>query len=428
MNMRAFCQLFCMVCGVLLLASEARADRQKDEYIELLEPGSSLPVPSDDVPSDWLTQQRWYGLLLLDGRLYLQPVRGLRTSDWLKRESSTASADGDEDSVREEAKVRNDGLALDLPGGSLFAMRIRRKGGARAIPLRPQGHQGLIAAPVTLSEGWKADFRLGGRQWTVRTEYVRRFDGALLAGSMSLVLQGGSDEAVVMLPPAGGMAFGRQELQWLGDIDQDGRPDAVLRRIWITGEQDYVMVMGQHYASLYIDTDRPQQGFSSGVEESSLISWHASQSEVLLPESLDGPAFNIGEQEWNNALMENSRGLPFTLADRQVRLGMETLRFSMEYLPRYPELMNEPSSSSADVMRVGPVLVRVTFRGRSQVLMQAPALDGGRFEVRTGRVDGQPVIQINHHPHYNNGFSQYWLYSESERRFRRVAISQEQGC
>lgn len=417
----------CAAVGMLLLAAVSQAGIQNDDNIELLAPGEPVLALRESAAADWLTKERWYALRLAEGHLHLQPVRSIRKPDWLKQEYSTTQTEGDSSDKSATAEFKPEGVALDLPADSLFALRIQRDGTPRPIPHRAQGYPSLIPAPVTLTENWSTRFRLGGQPWIVRTQYQRRVDGSLLAGSMSLHVRRGQDEEGLLLPPATGMAFSRQELLWLGDLDQDGRPDALLRRIWITGEQDYVVIIGDHFSGLYVDTDYPQRAFSSGVEESAAVRRHVSQNALVLPASFDGPRFSVSMEEWRTAMDANDKDRPFVIADRQLKLGTETLRFSLEYLPRYRNDESERGIGTYNFWS-GPVLVRVTFRGRPQVLLQIGELDDSNLDVQIGVVDGQPVIKLEYYPHYNNGLGYYWLYSESEKRFRRVLVDHSQGC
>ena len=122
------------------------------------------------------------------------------------------------------------------------------------------------------------------------------------------------------------------------------------------------------------------------------------------------------------------------MTDSVLKLNGETVRVTLEHLPRVESNPNpesnamEPSSQSNANNWDGSVLLRVTFRGKSQVLMQLQAPDGDDFIFTIGVSEGKPSIKVDYHPHYNNGFQRYWIYDDKEMRFRRVFTDHSQGC
>ena len=97
----------------------------------------------------------------------------------------------------------------------------------------------------------------------------------------------------------------------------------------------------------------------------------------------------------------------------------------MEYLPR----VESPQESSGNRPAWGgDVVVRVFFRGKSQVLMEASPPDGGAFELAVGVIGEEAGIRVRHQPHYNNSFIYYWIYDKEDQRFRRLSSEQSQGC
>ncbi|MDQ8037204.1 MAG: hypothetical protein REI12_07260 [Pedobacter sp.] len=414
--------------GLLMLAGPVRAELQGDERLELLEPGEVLPQVSTEAAklgasADWLLQQRWYSVRIIDDRLFVEAVRDIRSPDWQEKDTN----DGQSPGQQKIEPYKAAGVALALPEGSLFAMRIKRDDSPRPIRIKADGYASLLTTPVTLGEGWHQRFALGGMSWILQTRYGRRPDTGLLAGSMALELNVAQEGVRTMLPPASGMAFSRQELLWLGDVDQDNQPDAILRRIWITGEQDYVFIIGKSFSTLYVDTDYPTRDFSSGAMGESSSKRHLSQKVAIENAKFTG-AFNVSEAVWKK-LSEPAfeKNLPLPLADLQIKLKEELLRFNLDYLPRSEANDGESSSSSNDFW-MGPNLLRVTYRGKPQVLMQAQPPDSSIFRVEVGELNGRAVIRVSHSPHYNNSFTYYWLYSEEEGRFKRVLIDQGQGC
>lgn len=276
-----------------------------------------------------------------------------------------------------------------------------------------------------LREGWSAVGEIRERKWNFFARHKSRPDGKLLAGSIEIVaeLDLPSNHRRVLLPPALGMAFAKQELLWLGDLNADGEPDLLLRRTWVTGEMDYVLVVSPMLATAYYDPDHPDH-YSTSLDGNSYI-WHRDQAEPSPIKFIRSGQFSIGEEEWVRHLPDSEAQLPKEIADRQFRLNGETIRFSLEHLPRL-QIGNE--SSAYHETWTGTVLVRVTFRGKSQVLMQASQPSEGLFSLSVGVVNGKPSVKIDHQPHYNNSFTRYWVYDEKMARFRRLRDEFSQGC
>ncbi len=411
------------VLFLLITCSFSHGALAPDDRIELAAPGeasmrarSEGELTSAAGAADWLIRERWYSVRIIGNRLFLEPVRGIRRPDWHQEHEDLAQTMG-----------AIYGAAPDMPEGAIFALRILHESTPRALPIRAQGYPSLLPVPAVLEDKWHQKFSMGGRSWIIQTRYERRADGALLAGSMELELNVPNEGVRTFLPAANHMAYSKQELMWLGDIDQDGEPDAVLRRVWITGEQDYVVVLGGRFESVYVDEDFPVRIFSSGVEETTSILRHVSQK-YPLGEAKFTSAFNVPESIWEKLGGGAERPAePVQLADLKIDHQGESLRFSLDYLPRKSDEKNSSTVDSGS-MWIGETLVRVTYRGRPQVLLQAQKPDGGLFRVEIGDLSGKTVIRISYPPHYNNSFQYYWLYSEEESRFKRVVIDQSQGC
>lgn len=425
-----------LICLVVLAALAVPASAlPASDRLELLAPGQPLPDISALPPAgDWLPRARWYALRLQDNRFFLQPVRAIRPPDWVVQHTSTLPPVEEDEGARPMVRAKPvspafvpEGVTLDIPADTLFALRVLRDDKPRPLPLDPQGYPSLLSEPVTLEDKWSRTVALAGQDWQLQTRSRRRPDGGLLAGSMALMMQSIGQAESMLVPPGHGMAFARQELLWLGDLDRDALPDALLRRVWITGEEDYVLSLGGRTATAYLDRDHPVSGFSSGVEESSSEWRHVSKVAEAPGDFQAAASFRLDWSLWSGANERIEAGLPFTLADRQVRLGAETVRFTIDYLPRAMPREGE-FSSAADRLWEGPWLVRVTFRGRSQVLMQAHSPDEGAHGISVGMSNGQPAIHIDYNPHYNNSFNYSWRYSEEEQRFRRESVHQSQGC
>lgn len=369
-----------------------------------------------------LLEQAWHSVLLHGSDLIVDRVLETRTPDWLMAKGKSA----DDLASFTDSSYKPDGLTLALPDNALFALRIKNDND-EPINFKLGKYPSLVPTGQVMREGWKTAVSLNGTAWVVSTIYEKRPDGVLLAGSMSLIAMNASGQRTVLTPPASGMAFSRQELLWLGDINNDSKLDLILKRVWVTDEIDYVLVVGSVLSSVYVDLDRPYQSFSSGVEESLSISRHMSQQVPLPIGHFGKSAFEISEETWNAALGSPEKNLPRLIADRKLKLGDESIRFTFEYLPRAES--QAASSRGAAFLWQGAVLVKVHFRNKTQVLMQAPNLDGGPLRVQVDHINGESAIEISFSPHYNNSFASYWVWNPSqEGRFMRLFTHHSQGC
>lgn len=369
-----------------------------------------------------LKKQAWHSILLDGSDLVVDRALETRASDWL-----IATGKSFEDLARlKGSSFKSDGHTLALPKNALFAVRITNDND-EPLHFKPGKYPSLVTTGQLLLDGWETAVSINGATWTVSAKYEKRPDGVLLAGSMSMLAIDSSGQGTVLVPSASGMAFLRQEILWLGDLNGDSKPDLILRRIWVTGEIEYVLVVGPTLSSVYVDTDNPYRSFSSGVEESFSISRHINQQAPLPKGRFGKSAFAISEEVWNRALGRADQKLPRLIADRQLKIGDENIRFTFEYLPRSDS--QEISSLSNAFVWGGPVLVKVHFRNKTQVLMQAPSLDGGSFRVQVDKINGEPAIEISFSPHYNNSFTNYWIWNPSQDgRFLRLLILHSQGC
>lgn len=400
----------------LLLASAPQAGAAQ---LELAAPGQAQYVgdkPPKAALAPWIAARRWQALALRDGALVLTPATELGPSGTLAVQGKNA------DRLRAGQTVppRPDGKALKLPPDALFALRLSDDAGA-ALPL-PAGPSASALAPAVLEQGWRASVSIGGAPWTLAARSQTRPDGRMLAGSLEIVATPNGGAEQVLLPVAGGMAFARQELLWLGDLDGDAQPDLVLRRTRLTGDVGYVMVLGHERRQVAIADATTAHYFSSGVEpESNGFSWPA-QAPIPAPFLLARQGgFTIKGEDWLRELA-TPPALPKILAERQYKLQGETIRFTLEYVPRVsPEL-----GWGSEEMWSGPVVVRVFFRGKSQVLMEAAAPDDDNFTLSFGLQSGKAAILIDYHPHYNNGLQYHWVFDGE--RFARVLAIHEQGC
>ncbi len=380
-------------------------------------PALQLSLPGEAIEDH--EPGRWLAATLDEQGLVLAPVDGTRRSDWTVLLQETAT-DPDTHRTRTEFTEKKP-AALALPEGALLALQSEGASAGR--------HANALEAPVLLREGWRRRVVLQGEHWLLEAEARRGADGRLLAGSMSLMATKlGEMQRTELLPPAVGMAFQRQELLWVGRTAGQGLPDLLLRRTWITGEVDYVTVMAGERAVATLDADHPWQKFSSGIEEAASTARHA-QARPLVGGRFGMAAFKLGEEEWNAALARQAQAATSaTLFDRQLRLDDEALRFTADYLPRWEGGESAGNSTAPGFAWGGPAVLKVHFRGTTQALMQTGMQDGSPMRVQVGRLGGEPAIEVQYQPHYNNSFVQRWVWDANERRFVRLLKQQDQGC
>jgi hypothetical protein len=404
-----------------------------ESQLRLALPGQSILKEGENTKA---ASTGWYALSLQDGALVLESTNRLASSTSFS--ATGVNADKLFNGQALNFANKSSGLALQSPSESLLFARIDDESG-RPKKLKEGRFSSAVRADV-LREGWSASGEIGAGKWHFFTDHKKRADGKMLSGSLELMAQkaqanGSAGTKKSLLAKAFGMAFAKQELLWLGDLNQDGEPDLLVRRTWITGEVDYVLVVTPWSAGVYLDPDYPASYFLSGVEpEGNVFTWY--KNTMISPQigfaSLG--SFKLSEEAWKQKLTEADLALPKLLTDRVLKLNGETVRVTLEHLPRIERADSqdpaerETGSQSAENRWDGSVLLRVTFRGKSQVLMQLQAPDGEDFSFSVGVVDGKPSIRVDYHPHYNNSFKRYWIYNETEMRFRRVLTDQSQGC
>ncbi len=403
---------------VVLGAQSACAD---DARLQLALPGQALSQPGQDEKA---SLSGWYALSLKDGALVVERASTPIPSDFFHVSGKRADQLFSGSPTRHLPKPY--GLSVKTPVDTLVLIRIEQNtGGIRQLT---PGKFPSSIAPDILREGWTATGEVAGRKWNFSVLHKKRPDGKLLAGSIEVIAEPDSatETKKVLLPPANGMAFTKQELLWLGDMNSDGVPDLLLRRTWVTGEVDFVLVVSPMLATAYFDPDRPATHFSSGVEpDDNTFAWHKTQPVPEPIQFVSKGSFSLGEEEWVHQLQDRAALMPKVLADRQFKLNGETIRFTLEHLPR---IENATPSSTGTSEWDGSVLVKVTFRGKSQVLMQAQSPDSGQFSLSVGLVNGKAGVKIDYQPHYNNGFIRYWILDETQTHFRRLRSEHSQGC
>jgi hypothetical protein len=350
---------------------------------------------------------KWYALSIEGKALALAPVKSQHPSDW-----TTTST------VKEQTSSEK-GMALDLPAAALFA--VQDLDGAFAAG----SFNSVLEGPVTLRAGLALP--LGGK-WTLGTEYQKRPDGEMLAGSLSLVATNGEGQRQVIVPPASGMAFARQELLWLGHAKQSEGWDAVVRRTWLTGQVEYVVRLGGATGFAVEDKDHPTMAFRSGIEESKSEIRNTAQTHDAPSGKFGIAAFNIGEEAWKSALDKaTAAAKPATLFDRKLMLVQEQVRFTADYLPRWQAKGDEPQSGNGDTWS-GPVVLRAYYHGASQPLLEMGEIDGAPLRVQVGTIDGIPAVEVYYQPDGNNVLTYHWIWNEETKRFQRLSRNHEQGC
>lgn len=331
---------------------------------------------------------------------------------------------------------------LDLPPGALMAVGMvydqSSDASLRALVGR---HPNLLASPALLTAQWRlslppAPSAQASERWELFTDVQRRLDGQLLAGSMRLMARQGSQGAVMeLIPPAHGMAFQRQELLWLGWLPGQTAPGVLLRRVLLTGEEEHLLIVNDQIAIARHDPDAPTVSFTSGVDEDAGYE-QIPFGQKRPSEDIAGQAtLQFDAQEWVRRMeaAEKTPLVPQRLMQQQTSLGNDVLKVFIDYLPRLTWTQGgdnatpEKSSASPNVWG-GSLLVKVEFRGKTSVLMEAGFLEDPLSITLGLSSDGTPGLQMNYDPHYNNSFSRSWIWDDSAGRFRRWTNRQSQGC
>jgi len=396
------------------------------EVLNIFRASDAAPLP----PPSWRLPAPWYAVSLKDGDLILQAVQSTRRPDWNVVVENTGPPSEDSEADQERKQPRH---ALALPDSALVGFRLTERPGdmTYALALRPGNYPSALRLPVTLHDRWQATVQVNGQTWHLYTESTRRKDGALLAGSLSLVAKLDSGEKQVLIPPTEGAAFERQELLWLGSTRAPtGRAsiDLLLKRTWLTGKVEYVLRVANVLGSTILDPDHPYEAFESGVGAYATTKSYVQQLRPAPPEKFGTAAFTIHETEWDPAVdAAQKEGLPKLLFDRQLNLDEEKLRVTIEYLPRMRSPDGAETMPAADHWS-GPVLIKVHFRGKTQVLLETWPSSDGDFTLQAGKLHDEPAIQISAQPHYNNSFLYDWAWDATQQRFVRLYKKQLQGC
>lgn len=415
--------------GICLLVLATAAHGQAETSMSVTTPGDVWNIGTPETAPPWTLPAPWYAVSLKeDGHLILDTVRHTRKPDWHEKYEVTDAANQRDFAEHPPGPEH----ALDLPATALLGFRLGDVSDLKSsLPLRPGDYPSALPSPALLHDRWQATAQVDGRTWHLSTDSVRRKDGALLAGSLSLVATRDDGQKQVLMPPTEGAAFERQELLWLGTLHSGQHAadlDVLVRRTLLTGQVEYVLRVGGVTGLASFDPDRPYDVFSSGIGGYMTTDVHTSQQRPVPPERFGRAAFSIGDTAWNPAVDEAEKaGLPRVLFDRQLMLDDEKLRITIEYLPRF-DATDAPHLTNASGLWGGPVLVKAHFRGKTQVLLESGRLDDGDFSLGLGKLEGEPAIQIGTQPHYNNVFTYDWVWDAGKQRFVRLYKWQSQGC
>ena len=402
-----------LILPALLVPGLGQAALDPETHVTLLAPGQT--EPGTESLSGARTATVWMALSLDSQGLRLSPVEQHRASDWVSSTTTNSPQ-------RQSPFYTPEGRTPELPENALLALGIDYAPDA-AVRLQPGLFASRLPEPAAISSGWRRRLTPENSGLTLEARYDKQTDGRLLAGSMTLWLLQAHGDAQRLLPPAAGMAFQKQELLWVGDLDGDNLQDLLLKRVTLTGEVQYLLRLGTHTAIASLDPDHPYRIFSSGVDDYSTTTRHVRESR-LLPEGPFGrAAFSSDDAPYNTKLAALTK-LPAILEDRLLQMDADTFRFTLEYIPRVD---SRDESTGGEEFWGGPVAVKVRFRNTTTTLMEMGELDGG-FRMQIDRVEGVPAIRFDYAPHYNNEFSRYWLWDEQARRFKRWLINQSQGC
>ena len=467
---RVIVQIFFL--ALLVFSHAARSEPEVGLHVTL--PGDIMccDTPEQQAPPAKLPYW-WYSASINGGNLKIEPVTQTRQSDWIVTRrpinpSANSGADGNAKSTPNHS--------LDLPGPALLGFRFSDrlsdiygyKDLITSPPLIPFGTYPSAAAPFLLTTDLRVPIGKGKDSWILSTEYIRRKDGKLLAGSLSLIATNPSGERMVVVPPGGG-AFIRQEVLWVGRIAARTRnipkdsvlPSLIMRRTWLTGGIDYVVVIDGAIGGANFNPDRPTS-FSNFADDDEVESRHITQhrqppSDEFGVIALD--VLGVREELWDALSRIEATGMPGMLFDRQLVMNTEPVRFTIEYLPVYSE-SRWHTSSGEEIFWQAQALLKVHFRGKSQVLLQVAGVGIDSLRVHIGQlltfafvmslvvmakprplagfktksvteltrrlVNGGLAIQASTNFEHT-GFSDYWVWSEADGRFLNF-FGESGGC
>lgn len=373
----------------------------------------------------------------------------------------------------------------DVPGKPLMMIRGNWIDEASTTNVPAQTAGILRTRPVEgsalnelLREGLSKPVSLSGKNWTLKTQVLKNSEGRLLPGSLELQLAGADGKSVVVLGRAPGHIFKEQRVLWAGDLNGDGLPDFLIRRILVTGHIDNIISLstgGARYtaAGITTDPDQAESRFTSGVgeleeQESIFANSPSPYPELVLPSkdeagttkanamryALSGVMplnrFELFSEKMRSIFLgtpEPSSGaaaqaqpaaisLPLNrvIKDMRFEFDGETYRLLVESVETYAGDDVGYRSGIAFGEYGGPgtsLQVSVYHRGQRQVLLVTglPMESGMSFSA--GDLDGSGKLSftIDYYPHYNNGMTYTWRRSEKPGQlFQRTVVYQSQGC
>ena len=439
--MTIFIKLFTLrrafIFGSLLfvLTTQAAESNTSTYALQLITHGETYePLPAADdkkTTKQLFIEENWYTFSIINNVAEIVPAKSLATSSWQIINSKTALSSSEFSSQLFDSSLKT----IELPHSALFGFSIQRIRDSQderdVLPIQAGKHSGILITPQLLKKSWSEKFILGQQKWEVMTRYATYKDGTIIPSSMELVGKTNNKETILL--PAAYTTFSNQELLWIGDLNNDQQPDLVIKRTYLSGEFEYVLIISPVFNMIAVDMDRPIKAFSSGVDESAETIRHIESQPHLPPAKFGLAKLSIEEAIWNKKIRElssNPNTKKTALFDKQLKIKDETIRFSFEYIPTTPASTDSAGNSSNENFRFwhGKVVVRVHFRGKSQVLMEASELDGSNFNLSVDMVDNQPAIYINYYPHYNNEFNYYWIMPSDKNRFMRWYTYHSQGC
>jgi len=386
-----------------------------DEDLDVPQPAEGMkpPAPPMKLPIPWMA------VSLQEGQLVLQAVTKTRVPVTRKTEVYSIPAEQPPSALAPRH-------ALAVPDGTLFSARlVREAAGQETALLQPGRHASLMQGPgpELLHDRFRKTVKVAGREWQLATTVQRRADGAIRAGSLNLVVTSpkGERRELPMLSP--GEPYSRQELVWAGEVTPGTGLDLLIRQTLLTGQQQYVWHVRGTAARVVLDGDHPHKVFSSGVDGYASHEQEAAQTRARPQGRFGVAAVSLDEAAFNQALAAaDAKDLPVNLHDSVLMLDGERMRVSIDFLPT-----GKFASGSDEPARSPVATVRVSFRGMTQVIGLIGALDGG-FKLQIDKLQGEPAIQIEHWPHYNNQFVHHFIWDAALGRFVRLSIQHSQGC
>lgn len=408
-----------LVIPFLVVLGASPTARAAQPWLETMVPDWTIQPP-ESTDSD--ASRGWSSFAVRDGALIVEASAVTIPAPYVYvgGEDAEKLIAGDEP----RSEPRPYGRSLLTPHDSLMLVRIQANEGMMALAA---GTYPSLSEPQDVDANWTSTAILGNQRWHFAASTQTRADGRMLDGSLAIQASSERDGTLEtpLLPAASGMAIQRQRLLWLGDVNDDGIPDLIVERTWVTGEMDRVLVIWPMIAVTYVPTDDPATYFASGVDpESNRFVWHRGQTVPSVLQFEHAVTFAIGEEAWARRWDPERKDAPQVMAQEELTVDGEALQVRLEYTPR----VSAAPSSAGNYFWDGSVLVRIIYRDQEQVLLQTGQPDGDAFSFTFGLASGKPAIRIRAQPHYNNRMTHEWRFDQSTGRFRQTLRIHEQGC